>query len=127
MGSAKSFWRRCVNKVWRKEKQVPVSWNVALSIVLLAVFIALAATGKLYLPLYTVFIALGVDALLVLNELLYGYVIDARGSRPPVGLLSYHTILGQCWYEAYSMFSDTKLCVAMSVSIRASHCEARTQ
>ncbi|KAJ7181850.1 hypothetical protein C8R46DRAFT_1344629 [Mycena filopes] len=110
-------------------RKVPVSWNVALSIVLLAVFIALAATGKLYLPLYTVFIALGVDALLVvclcgvwlapfsvvyfhgqvLNELLYGYVIDARGSRPPVGLLSYHTILGQCWYEAYSMFSDTKL------------------
>ncbi|KAJ7156798.1 hypothetical protein C8R46DRAFT_1040670 [Mycena filopes] len=57
----------------------------------------------------------------VLNELLYGYVIDARGSRPPVGLLSYHTILGQCWYEAYSMFSDTKLCVAMSVSIRGHH------
>ncbi|KAJ7156792.1 hypothetical protein C8R46DRAFT_1355875 [Mycena filopes] len=121
--------RRPSNPSMEPYRKVPVSWNVALSIVLLAVFIALAATGKLYLPLYTVFIALGVDALLVvclcgvwlapfsvvyfhgqvLNELLYGYVIDARGSRPPVGLLSYHTILGQCWYEAYSMFSDTKL------------------
>ncbi|KAJ7181920.1 hypothetical protein C8R46DRAFT_1344654 [Mycena filopes] len=110
-------------------RKVPVSWNVALSIVLLAVFIALAATGKLYLPLYTVFIALGVDALIfvclcgvwlapfsvvyfhgqVPKELLYGYVIDVRGSRHPVGLLSSRTILGQCWYEAYSMFSDMKL------------------
>ncbi|KAJ7157486.1 OPT oligopeptide transporter [Mycena filopes] len=107
--------------------KVPVSWNVALFIVPTAVIIALAATGKLYLPLYTVFIALGFGALIVVpmayvyavsgyqipvgffNELLYGYVINAGGSRHPVGSLSYRTISGQCWYEACSMLSDMKL------------------
>jgi len=43
------------------------------------------------------------------NELLYGYLINAGGSRHPVGSLSYRTISGQCWYEACSMLSDMKL------------------
>jgi hypothetical protein len=43
------------------------------------------------------------------NELLYGYVINAGGSRHPVGSLVYRTISGQCWYEACNMLSDMKL------------------
>ncbi|KAJ7718252.1 OPT oligopeptide transporter protein-domain-containing protein, partial [Mycena metata] len=106
--------------------KVPVWWNLALFIVPTAIIIALAATGILYLPLYTVFIALAFGALIVVpmayiyavsgctmpsffNELLYGYMINLGGSRHPVGSLSYRTISGQCWYEACSMLSDMKL------------------
>ncbi|KAJ6537332.1 OPT oligopeptide transporter [Mycena sp. CBHHK59/15] len=107
--------------------RVPLWWNLALFVIPAAVIIALAATGVLYLPLYTVFVALGFGALIVVpmsyvyavsgyqvpvgyfNELLYGYVINAGGSRHPVGSLSYRTISGQCWYEACSMLSDMKL------------------
>ncbi|KAJ6459662.1 OPT oligopeptide transporter [Mycena sanguinolenta] len=107
--------------------KVPIWWNITLFVVPSAVLIALGATGKLYLPLYTVFIALGFGALIVVpmayiyavsgyqvpvgyfNELLYGYIINAGGSRHPVGSLSYRTISGQCWYEACSMLADMKL------------------
>ncbi|KAF7347040.1 OPT oligopeptide transporter [Mycena venus] len=107
--------------------KVPVWWNIALFVIPAVIIIALAATGKLYLPLYTVFIAFGFGALIVVpmayvyavsgyqvpvgyfNELLYGYIINAGGSRHPVGSLSYRTISGQCWYEACSMLSDMKL------------------
>ncbi|KAJ7075604.1 OPT oligopeptide transporter [Mycena belliarum] len=107
--------------------KVPLWWNVALFIVPSGIIITLAATGVLYLPLYTVFVALGFGAVIVVpmayiyavsgyqvpvgyfNELLYGYVIDAGGSRHPVGSLAYRTISGQCWYEACSMLSDMKL------------------
>ncbi|KAJ7463681.1 OPT oligopeptide transporter protein-domain-containing protein [Mycena latifolia] len=107
--------------------KVPLWWNGLLFIIPTAIIIALGATGVLYLPLYTVFVALGFGAVIVVpmayvyavsgyqvpvgyfNELLYGYVINAGGSRHPVGSLSYRTISGQCWYEACSMLSDMKL------------------
>ncbi|KAJ7511605.1 OPT oligopeptide transporter [Mycena galericulata] len=107
--------------------KVPVWWNLALFLIPSAIIIALGATGKLYLPIYTVFVALGFGAIIVVpmayvyavsgyqvpvgyfNELLYGYLINAGGSRHPVGSLSYRTISGQCWYEACSMLSDMKL------------------
>jgi len=107
--------------------KVPIWWNISLFVIPSAIIIALGATGKLYLPIYTVFIALGFGALIVVpmayvyavsgyqvpvgyfNELLYGYMINAGGSRHPVGSLSYRTISGQCWYEACSMLSDMKL------------------
>ncbi|KAJ6600951.1 OPT oligopeptide transporter [Mycena vulgaris] len=107
--------------------KVPLWWNAVLFLVPSAVIIALAATGVLYLPLYTVFVAIGFGALIVVpmayvyavsgyqvpvgyfNELLYGYVINAGGSRHPVGSLAYRTISGQCWYEACSMLADMKL------------------
>nr|GAT51061.1 OPT oligopeptide transporter [Mycena chlorophos] len=116
-----------LNQLMESYPPVPVWWNISLFVVPTAIIIALAATGKLYLPLYTVFIALGFGALIVLpmayvfavsgyqvpvgyfNELLYGYLIDAGGSRHPVGSLSYRTISGQCWYMACSMLSDMKL------------------
>ncbi|KAJ7790846.1 OPT oligopeptide transporter [Mycena olivaceomarginata] len=108
--------------------KVPIWWNIALFVIPAAVLIALGATGKLYLPLYTVFIAFGFGALIVVpmayiyavsgyqvpvgyfNELIYGYIVaGAGGSRHPVGSLSYRTISGQCWYEACSMLADMKL------------------
>ncbi|KAF8160534.1 OPT oligopeptide transporter [Mycena galopus ATCC 62051] len=107
--------------------KVPIWWNIALFVIPSVVIIALGATGKLYLPVYTIFIALGFGALIVVpmayvyavsgyqvpvgyfNELLYGYIINAGGSRHPVGSLSYRTISGQCWYEACSMLADMKL------------------
>ncbi|KAJ7683096.1 OPT oligopeptide transporter protein-domain-containing protein [Mycena rosella] len=106
---------------------VPIWWNLALFIFPTGIIIALAATGVLYLPVYTVFIGLAFGAIVVVpmayvyavsgyqvpvgyfNELLYGYVINAGGSRHPVGSLAYRTISGQCWYEACSMLSDMKL------------------
>ncbi|CAK5275079.1 unnamed protein product [Mycena citricolor] len=106
---------------------VPIWWNLVLFFVPAAIIIALAATGELYLPLYTVFVAFGFGIVIVIpmayiyavsgyqvpvgyfNELLYGYLINAGGSRHPVGSLSYRTISGQCWYEACSMLSDMKL------------------
>lgn len=45
--------------------KVPLWWNAVLFVVPSVIIIALAATGKLYLPLYTVFIALGFGALIV--------------------------------------------------------------
>lgn len=44
--------------------KVPIWWNIALFVIPAAVLIALGATGKLYLPLYTVFIAFGFGALI---------------------------------------------------------------
>ncbi|KAJ7074185.1 OPT oligopeptide transporter protein-domain-containing protein [Mycena amicta] len=116
-----------LNQLMEPYPTVPVWWNIALFLGPAAVIIALGATGKLYLPLYTVFVALGFGGLIVrsscyiyavsgyqvpvgyFNELLYGYLINAGGSRHPVGSLSYRTISGQCWYEACSMLSDMKL------------------
>lgn len=45
--------------------KVPLWWNAVLFLIPAAVIIALAATGVLYLPLYTVFIAIGFGALIV--------------------------------------------------------------
>ncbi|KAF7311463.1 OPT oligopeptide transporter [Mycena kentingensis (nom. inval.)] len=116
-----------LNQLMQAYPPVPIWWNISLFVFPVAVIIALAATGKLYLPLYTVFVALGFGAIIVIpmayiyavsgyqvpvgyfNELLYGYVINAGGSRHPVGSLAYRTISGQCWYEACSMLSDMKL------------------
>ncbi|KAF7295430.1 OPT oligopeptide transporter [Mycena indigotica] len=116
-----------LNQLMEPYATVPVWWNIALFVVPAAVIIVLGATGKLYLPIYTIFVAFGFGALIVVpmayiyavsgyqvpvgyfNELLYGYLINAGGSRHPVGSLAYRTISGQCWYEACSMLSDMKL------------------
>ena len=54
-----------LNQLMEPYPTVPLWWNGVLFVVPAAIIIALGATGKLYLPLYTVFIAFGFGALIV--------------------------------------------------------------
>ncbi|KAK9851584.1 hypothetical protein MYU51_009473 [Penicillium brevicompactum] len=81
-----------------------------------------------YMPIWTYFVALGFGAAAMLpmsfvyalsgfsvkvgffNELIYGYMIDAKGSsRHPLGQLAYRIISGNVWYDARIVLEDQKI------------------
>ncbi|OCF76766.1 hypothetical protein I204_02468 [Kwoniella mangroviensis CBS 8886] len=85
-------------------------------------------TKKLYMSTWTYFVALGFGAAAMLpmsliyavsgypmkvgffNELVYGYMIDAKGSsRHPLGQLAYRIISGNVWYDARTVLEDQKI------------------
>ena len=61
---------------------VPIWWNIGLFVGPAAVIIALAATGKLYLPLYAVFVALGFGTVIVVPM---AYIYAVSGYQVQVG------------------------------------------
>ncbi|ORY32181.1 OPT oligopeptide transporter [Naematelia encephala] len=92
------------------------------------ILLVLSATNKLWMPLWTYFVALGFGAAAMLpmslvyamsgygikvgffNELVYGYMIDAKGSsRHPLGQLAYRIISGNVWYDARTVLEDQKI------------------
>ncbi|KAJ7635835.1 OPT oligopeptide transporter [Mycena polygramma] len=104
-----------------------IEW-IAVFCVAFIVLLAIVLTGHVYMPLYTLFVALAVGAVSTLpmslvyaisgyqidvgyfNELVYGYMLQAPGaSRHPLGQLAYRIISGNVWYDARHLIEDQKI------------------
>ncbi|OCF42319.1 hypothetical protein I317_03823 [Kwoniella heveanensis CBS 569] len=101
---------------------------VALTLVPIVMLLGVVATKQTYMPIWTYFVALGFGAAAMLpmgmvyalsgygikvgffNELIYGYMIDVKGSsRHPLGQLAYRIISGNVWYDARTVLEDQKI------------------
>lgn len=90
--------------------------------------IAIIGSGNLFIPVYTIFVALATGAIMVVplgwlyalsnfqlpigttNELLYGLMVNAvSGHKNPAGATVYSSIAGDAWYRAQLMLQDQKI------------------
>ncbi|KAE9583477.1 hypothetical protein CGMCC3_g85 [Colletotrichum fructicola] len=102
-------------------------WGL-LTAIPVGILLVIVATKSIWMPTWTYFVALGFGAAAMLpmslvyamsgysikvgffNELIYGYMIDARGSsRHPLGQLAYRIISGNVWYDARIVLEDQKI------------------
>ncbi|KAL0768740.1 hypothetical protein CaCOL14_008048 [Colletotrichum acutatum] len=104
-------------------------WEWALlTIIPIGILLVIVATKSVWMPTWTYFVALGFGGAAMLpmslvyamsgysikvgffNELIYGYMIDAKGSsRHPLGQLAYRIISGNVWYDARIVLEDQKI------------------
>ncbi|KAJ5976808.1 hypothetical protein N7501_000150 [Penicillium viridicatum] len=101
---------------------------VALTLVPTLMLLGIVVSKTIYMPIWTYFVALGFGAVSMLpmsfvyaisgfsikvgyfNELIYGYMIDVKGSsRHPLGQLAYRIISGNVWYDARIVLEDQKI------------------
>ncbi|KAK1543625.1 OPT oligopeptide transporter [Colletotrichum paranaense] len=101
---------------------------VLLTIIPIGILLVIVATKSVWMPTWTYFVALGFGGAAMLpmslvyamsgysikvgffNELIYGYMIDAKGSsRHPLGQLAYRIISGNVWYDARIVLEDQKI------------------
>ncbi|KAH6887606.1 OPT oligopeptide transporter [Thelonectria olida] len=101
---------------------------VALTVVPISMLLGIVASKSIWMPLWTYFVALGFGAAAMLpmsfvyavsgfsikvgffNELVYGYMIEAKGSsRHPLGQLAYRIISGNVWYDSRIVLEDQKI------------------
>ncbi|OHF00492.1 OPT oligopeptide transporter [Colletotrichum orchidophilum] len=102
-------------------------WGL-LTIIPIGILLVIVATKSVWMPTWTYFVALGFGGAAMLpmslvyamsgysikvgffNELIYGYMIDAKGSsRHPLGQLAYRIISGNVWYDARIVLEDQKI------------------
>ncbi|WWD19463.1 hypothetical protein CI109_103923 [Kwoniella shandongensis] len=102
-------------------------WSL-LTLLPLVILLVIVATKQVWMPTWTYFVALGFGAAAMLpmslvyamsgysikvgffNELIYGYMIDVKGSsRHPLGQLAYRIISGNVWYDARTVLEDQKI------------------
>ncbi|KAJ5336098.1 uncharacterized protein N7506_004120 [Penicillium brevicompactum] len=100
----------------------------ALTVIPFVMLLGIVVSKTVYMPIWTYFVALGFGAAAMLpmsfvyalsgfsvkvgffNELIYGYMIDAKGSsRHPLGQLAYRIISGNVWYDARIVLEDQKI------------------
>ncbi|KAF7344027.1 OPT oligopeptide transporter [Mycena venus] len=105
----------------------PIAWISLFSTAVL-VLLVIVLKGHVYMPLFTLFVALAVGAVTTLpmsivyaisgyqvdvgyfNELVYGYMLRSPGaSRHPLGQLTYRIISGNVWYDARDLIEDQKI------------------
>ncbi|KAL1846380.1 OPT superfamily [Paecilomyces lecythidis] len=119
-----------LNVLQRSYKEVPWWWYVALFTVGFVILMATAATGHMFIPWWSIFVALSTAAIVVVpmgwlyaisnyqiatgsfNELLYGYLVHTKAGenfRHPCGPSSYGAIAGDAWYRAQYMLQDQKI------------------
>lgn len=98
----------------------------------------MVASGHLFIPIWTYFVALATGAAIVTplgwlyaisnfqlpigttNELLYGVMVNAvTGHKNPVGATVYSSIAGDAWYRAQYMLQDQKIGHYMHIPPRA--------
>ncbi|KAG9231484.1 OPT oligopeptide transporter protein-domain-containing protein [Amylocarpus encephaloides] len=127
-----------LNVLMRKYPQVPVSWYLGLVGFSFLVIMTTVAKTDLYIPWWTVIVAMGTGAIVVVplgwlyavsnfqlpigttNELLYGIMVNAIGGyKNPVGAFVYSTIAGDAWYRAQIMLQDQKIGHYMHLPPRA--------
>ncbi|KAL2698715.1 hypothetical protein AAEP93_010103 [Penicillium crustosum] len=101
---------------------------VPLTLVPTLMLLGVVVSKTIYMPIWTYFVALGFGAVSMLpmsfvyaisgfsikvgyfNELIYGYMIDVKGSsRHPLGQLAYRIISGNVWYDARIVLEDQKI------------------
>ncbi|KAH1315106.1 hypothetical protein KXX65_008765 [Aspergillus fumigatus] len=119
-----------LNVLQRSYQEVPLWWYLVLFMAGFIILIVSIACGYLWIPIWTVFVALGSAAALVLpfaflyavsnyqlavgsfNELIYGYMVHTKageGHRHPCGPSTYGSIAGDAWYRAQYMLQDQKI------------------
>jgi len=122
----------------RSYEEVPLWWFIALFLCSFTIIITILASGHLYIPIWTYFVALATGAVVVIplgwlyavsnfqlpigttNELLYGLMVNAiSGHKNPVGASVYSSIAGDAWYRAQYLLQDQKLGHYMHVPPRA--------
>ncbi|KAK4914282.1 hypothetical protein LTR66_017159 [Elasticomyces elasticus] len=128
------FFGSKIHKLWKARKQSKAfhqdklrEWT-ALTVIPFVMLLGIVVSKTVYMPIWTYFVALGFGAAAMLpmsfvyalsgfsvkvgffNELIYGYMIDAKGSsRHPLGQLAYRIISGNVWYDARIVLEDQKI------------------
>ncbi|OQE27350.1 hypothetical protein PENSTE_c004G05557 [Penicillium steckii] len=119
-----------LNVIQRQYKEIPTWWYVALFVVGFVILITSIACGYLFIPIWTLFVALGSAAIFVVpfawlyaisnyqletgsfNELVYGYMVHTKAGQNhqhPCGPSVYGSIAGDAWYRAQYMLQDQKI------------------
>ncbi|KAK6460334.1 oligopeptide transporter protein [Scheffersomyces coipomensis] len=116
-----------LNKLQAKYQEVPQLWYIVLFLASFITLLVIFATGKLFMPWWAMVIGIAFGAVIVtplawlyalsnfqlaigtFNELLYGYMIQNRASRHPVGATVYGAIAGDAWYRAQYILQDQKI------------------
>lgn len=129
-----------LNVLQRSYQEVPWWWYVALFLAGFVVLVTAIACGYLWIPIWTLFVALGTAAVVVIpmgwlyaisnyqvatgsfNELMYGYMVHTKagnGHHHPCGPSTYGAIAGDAWYRAQYMLQDQKIGHYMHIPPRA--------
>ena len=119
-----------LNVIQRQYKEIPLWWYLVLFLVAFVVLITCVACGYLFIPIWTIFVALSSAAIFVIpfawlyaisnyqletgsfNELMYGYMVHTKagsGHQHPCGPSVYGSIAGDAWYRAQYMLQDQKI------------------
>jgi OPT family small oligopeptide transporter len=119
-----------LNVLQRNYKEVPWWWFAVLFLAGFTVLITALGCGYLWIPFWTLFVALATAAVVVIpmgwlyaisnyqvstgsfNELMYGYMVHTRagdGHHHPCGPSIYGAIAGDAWYRAQNMLQDQKI------------------
>jgi hypothetical protein len=112
----------------RSYEEVPAWWFGLLFAASLVALVTIIACGKMFIPVWTYFVAVGTGAILVVplgwlyalsnfqlpigtvNELLYGLMVNSvDGYKNPVGATVYSSIAGNAWYRAQLNLQDMKI------------------
>lgn len=119
-----------LNVIQRQYKEIPLWWYFVLFMAGFIVLIVSIACGYLFIPIWTLFVALSSAAVFVIpfawlyaisnyqletgsfNELMYGYMVHTKagaGHQHPCGPSIYGSIAGDAWYRAQYMLQDQKI------------------
>ncbi|KAF7520021.1 hypothetical protein PCG10_009502 [Penicillium crustosum] len=119
-----------LNVIQRQYKDIPWWWYGILFSVAFVILIIFLALGHLFIPIWTLFVALASAAVLVIpfawlyaisnyqletgsfNELMYGYMVHTKAGEAhqhPCGPSVYGAIAGDAWYRAQYMLQDQKI------------------
>ncbi|ROW05458.1 hypothetical protein VSDG_00013 [Cytospora chrysosperma] len=116
-----------LNRIIQKYPDV-TKWEwLALGVVPFVLLLIIVCTDSVWMSWWTYLVALGFGASAMLpmslvyaisgysmkvgifNELIYGYMIEAKGSsHHPLGQLAYRIISGNTWYDSRSVLEDQK-------------------
>ncbi|PHH86066.1 hypothetical protein CDD83_10794 [Cordyceps sp. RAO-2017] len=128
-----------LNVLQRAYDDIPFWWFAALFLVSFVIMIAITASGLLFIPVWTYFVAIATGALVVVplgwlyalsnfqlaigstNELWYGLMINgmSHGPKNPCGASAYGAIAGDAWYRAQLNLQDMKIGHYMHIPPRA--------
>ncbi|KAJ5726535.1 Oligopeptide transporter OPT superfamily [Penicillium malachiteum] len=129
-----------LNMIQRQYEEIPLWWYLLLFLVAFVILITCIACGYLFIPIWTLFVALASAAIFVIpfawlyaisnyqletgsfNELMYGYMVHTKagsGHQHPCGPSVYGSIAGDAWYRAQYMLQDQKIGHYMHIPPRA--------
>ncbi|ODQ82907.1 hypothetical protein BABINDRAFT_159399 [Babjeviella inositovora NRRL Y-12698] len=116
-----------LNRLQGAYPDVPQSWYIFLFLGSFVTLTLIFASGGMFIPVWTYFVALVFGAVIVtplawlyavsnfqlaigtFNELLYGYMVQNLSHRHPAGASTYGAIAGDAWYRAQFMLQDQKI------------------
>ncbi|KAJ6032456.1 hypothetical protein N7540_003188 [Penicillium herquei] len=129
-----------LNVIQRQYEEIPLWWYLLLFLVAFVILITCISCGYLFIPIWTLFVALTSAAIFVIpfawlyaisnyqletgsfNELMYGYMVHTKagsGHQDPCGPSVYGSIAGDAWYRAQYMLQDQKIGHYMHIPPRA--------